>query len=149
MPGGESTSISNLLKTSGMKNAIMEGCNQGLPLWGTCAGLILISNEVQEKSPIPLKLLDVSTSRNYYGRQIDSFIEYIDFDNYSYEGVFIRAPAITKIGKKIIVLAKSKNDSPVAVRGGSILGTTFHPELTDDLRIHSYFLNMIKERKKN
>ena len=148
MPGGESTSISNLLITSGMRDAIIERHNQGLPLWGTCAGLILISNEVQEKSPNPLKLLNVSTSRNYYGRQIDSFIEYIDFDNYSYEGVFIRAPAITKIGKNINVLARSKNNSPVAVREGPTLGTTFHPELTDDLRIHSYFLNMTKEIKK-
>jgi 5'-phosphate synthase pdxT subunit len=148
MPGGESTSISNLLKTSGMKNEIIKRQNQGLPLWGTCAGLIIISKEVQEKSPEPLKLLDVSTSRNYYGRQIDSFIEYIDFDKYSYEGVFIRAPAIINIGKNVNVLAKSKNNIPVAVREGSILGTTFHPELTDDLRIHSYFLNMTKEVKK-
>ena len=116
-----------------------------MPIWGTCAGLIMISKNILENDPMPLGLIDITTSRNYYGRQIDSFIENIKFDSYEnlFEAVFIRAPAILNIGKDIKIIAKSDDNIPVAVRHNNILGTSFHPELTRDLRIHKYFKEMI------
>ena len=116
-----------------------------MPIWGTCAGLIMISKQISENDPKPLGLLDITTSRNYYGRQIDSFIENIKFDSYEnlFEAVFIRAPAIINVGKDIKIIAKSDDNIPVAVRHNNILGTSFHPELTRDLRIHKYFKEMI------
>lgn len=145
IPGGESTAISKLLKFTKLDAKIKEKCSEGMPIWGTCAGLIMISKNILENEPIPLGLIDITTSRNYYGRQIDSFIENIKFDSYEnlFEAVFIRAPAILNIGKDIKIIAKSDDNIPVAVRHNNILGTSFHPELTRDLRIHKYFKEMI------
>ena len=145
IPGGESTAISKLLKFTKLDAKIKEKCSEGMPIWGTCAGLIMISKQISENDPKPLGLLDITTSRNYYGRQIDSFIENIKFDSYEnlFEAVFIRAPAIINVGKDIKIIAKSDDNIPVAVRHNNILGTSFHPELTRDLRIHKYFKEMI------
>ncbi len=145
IPGGESTAISKLLKFTKLDAKIKEKCSEGMPIWGTCAGLIMISKNILENDPMPLGLIDITTSRNYYGRQIDSFIENIKFDSYEnlFEAVFIRAPAILNIGKDIKIIAKSDDNIPVAVRHNNILGTSFHPELTRDLRIHKYFKEMI------
>ena len=145
IPGGESTAISKLLKFTKLDAKIKEKCSEGMPIWGTCAGLIMISKNILENDPKPLGLLDITTSRNYYGRQIDSFIENIKFDSYEnlFEAVFIRAPAIINVGKDIKIIAKSDDNIPVAVRHNNILGTSFHPELTRDLRIHKYFKEMI------
>jgi len=145
IPGGESTAISKLLKFTKLDVKIKEKCSEGMPIWGTCAGLIMISKNILENDPMPLGLIDITTSRNYYGRQIDSFIENIKFDSYEnlFEAVFIRAPAILNIGKDIKIIAKSDDNIPVAVRHNNILGTSFHPELTRDLRIHKYFKEMI------
>ena len=105
----------------------------------------MISKDIKEGDPKPLGLLDITTSRNYYGRQIDSFVENIQFnsDENLFEAVFIRAPAIVALGQDVKIIAKSSNDMPVAVRQNNILGTSFHPELTSDLRIHKYFIEMI------
>ena len=145
IPGGESTTISKLLKFTKLDAKIKEKCSEGMPIWGTCAGLIMISKNILENDPMPLGLIDITTSRNYYGRQIDSFIENIKFDSYEnlFEAVFIRAPAIINVGKDIKIIAKSDDNIPVAVRHNNILGTSFHPELTRDLRIHKYFKEMI------
>ena len=144
IPGGESTTISKLLKISKLDREIITKSKNGMPLWGTCAGLILISNNIIEGDPHPLQLIDLKTSRNFYGRQIDSFVEKISLlnDEDEFEAIFIRAPKIMEIGKNIDILAFSNDNSPVAVQSENILGTTFHPELTDDLRIHKHFIGM-------
>ena len=144
IPGGESTTISKLLKISNLDSEIITKSKSGMPLWGTCAGLILISKKIIEDDPIPLKLIDVKTSRNFYGRQVDSFVEKIDLydDKKEFEAIFIRAPKIMEIGKNVDILAFTNDNSPVAVQCKNILGTTFHPELTDDLRIHKHFIGM-------
>lgn len=144
IPGGESTTISKLLKISRLDNEIISKVKSGMPLWGTCAGLILISKKIVEGEPFPLELLNVETSRNFYGRQIDSFVEKINFseDKNEFEAIFIRAPKIMGIGKNVDILATTNDNSPVAVQYKNILGTTFHPELTDDLRIHKHFVEM-------
>jgi len=145
IPGGESTTISKLLKSTKLDKSLVEKSSEGMPIWGTCAGLIMISKDIKEGDPKPLGLLDITTSRNYYGRQIDSFVENIQFnsDENLFEAVFIRAPAIIELGQDVKTIAKSSNDMPVAVRQNNILGTSFHPELTSDLRIHKYFIEMI------
>jgi len=144
IPGGESTTISKLLKISNLDSEIITKSKNGMPLWGTCAGLILISKKIIEDDPIPLKLMDIKTSRNFYGRQVDSFVEKIDLfdDKKEFEAIFIRAPKIMEIGKNVDILAITNDNSPVAVQCENILGTTFHPELTDDLRIHKHFIGM-------
>ena len=144
IPGGESTTISKLLKISNLDSEIITKSKNGMPLWGTCAGLILISKKIIENDPIPLKLIDIKTSRNFYGRQVDSFVEKIDLfdDKKEFEAIFIRAPKIMEIGKNVDILAFTNDNSPVAVQSENILGTTFHPELTDDLRIHKHFIGM-------
>ena len=144
IPGGESTTISKLLKISNLDSEIITKSQSGMPLWGTCAGLILISKKIIEDDPIPLKLIDVKTSRNFYGRQVDSFVEKIDLydEKKEFEAIFIRAPKIMEIGKNVDILAITNDNSPVAVQCENILGTTFHPELTDDLRIHKHFIGM-------
>ena len=147
IPGGESTTISKLLKTSKLDSEIITKVKNGMPLWGTCAGLILISNNVIEGDPHPLELIDIKTSRNFYGRQVDSFVEKIFLidDNNVFEAIFIRAPKIMEFGKNVDILATTNDKTPVAVQCNNILGTTFHPELTDDLRIHNHFIEMGKK----
>ena len=144
IPGGESTTISKLLNISNLDSEIISKSKKGMPLWGTCAGLILISNKIIEGDPDPLKILDIKTSRNFYGRQVDSFVEKINLfnDKDKFEAIFIRAPKIMEIGKNIDIIALTNDNSPVAVQSKNILGTTFHPELTDDLRIHKHFIKM-------
>ncbi len=148
IPGGESTTISILLNISNLDSEIIIKSKNGMPLWGTCAGLILISDKIIEEDPSPLKLINVKTSRNFYGRQVDSFVEKIDLfsDEIEFEAIFIRAPKIIEIGKNVDILATTNNNSPVAVQSKNILGTTFHPELTDDLRIHQHFIEMISNK---
>ena len=144
IPGGESTTISKLLVSSQLGKEIISRVEQGMPVWGTCAGLILISSKVEEGDPIPLNLIDAHTSRNFYGRQVDSFVEQIQFmeSKKKFEAIFIRAPKILKIGKNVEVLSQSGDNTPVAIQTKNILGTSFHPELTDDLRIHRHFADM-------
>ena len=141
IPGGESTTISKLLSSTKMDKVIIKKALEGFPIWGTCAGLILISNKIIENAPEPLKLINITTSRNFYGRQIDSFEETLEIEDYSnFRGVFIRAPAITDIGKtKAIAYCRNK---VVGCVEGQNMALTFHPELTND----SYFHKMWIER---
>ena len=144
LPGGESTVQGKLLREEGLLEPVQEAIKSGLPVFGTCAGLILLANELTNDSNVYFGTMDVTVKRNAYGRQLGSFRADLKFKGIgSYPAVFIRAPYIEKAEKDVEVLAEC-DGKIVAVRQKNMLATAFHPELTDDLRIHSYFLNMIK-----
>lgn len=153
IPGGESTVIGRLAEANGMLERIKEKISSGLPVFGICAGLILLSKDAKDKTvgkteqPI-LNMLDVKVERNSFGRQGESFeTELVIEDcNPSFNGVFIRAPSILSIGDKVQSICEF-DGKPVAVRQNNMLGTTFHPELTNDASLHEYFTSMIKESK--
>ena len=150
LPGGESTTIGKLLARFGMDVAIQRAAHQGKPIYGTCAGLILLAREIAagtgERGGQPtLGLLDVVVARNAFGRQVDSFEAALDIPLLGAEplrAVFIRAPSIVKTGPEVKTLATYDGQS-VFVRQGTIWGSAFHPELTDDDRIHRLFLSQV------
>ncbi|MCH5155454.1 MAG: pyridoxal 5'-phosphate synthase glutaminase subunit PdxT [Clostridiales bacterium] len=141
IPGGESTTLRRLLNEFNLLIPIKERILAGMPVWGTCAGLILLANRVEGEYPC-LSVLDVDVKRNAYGRHSESFVGEGDFDGMYINMVFIRAPFITRVGDNVTVLAEC-NDRPVAVRQGNVLATVFHPEMTRDNRVHKYFCGMI------
>ncbi len=146
MPGGESTTFSYLMDLYHLKEPIREMAGAGVPIWGTCAGLIMMARELTEDQPIPLRLMDIQVIRNAFGRQVDSFEADVDVEPLGPEkftAVFIRAPVIAQVGEGIRVLSRLEDGRPVAVRQGNLLGTSFHPELTDDPRLHRYFLSLV------
>jgi 5'-phosphate synthase pdxT subunit len=144
IPGGESTTFMRLLHEFKLTQALKEYA-QNKPVFGTCAGCIILASGVDDLPYPPLDLIDIVVQRNAYGRQRESFIDDIrlDLPEYQglYEGVFIRAPKIIKAGNAVTVLAKHGND-PVMVSSNGILACTFHPELTEDTLIHKYFLDV-------
>ena len=147
MPGGESTTMSKLLDSSELREPLGALLADGLPVLGTCAGLILLAREVLDGRPDQQSFgaIDVSVRRNGYGRQRDSFeaeLEVRGIAGPSFPGVFIRAPVVERIGADVDVLAEYA-DEPVLVRGGTMWGSTFHPELSGDLRVHQQFLQEI------
>ena len=151
LPGGESTTIIKLMQRVGLDAAIKDRIADGMPAFGTCAGMILLSKRIEGRPEQPtLGVLDVTVARNAFGRQIDSFEADIPFeadiaaDNRPVRGVFIRAPYATEIGAGVQVLAHFE-ERIVGVRQGNLLAIAFHPELTDDTRLHEYFVNMVKE----
>lgn len=137
LPGGESTTISRLLYQEGIDEEIREFVADGKPLLATCAGLIVASRDAKDDRVRTLDILDVSVDRNAFGRQKDSFEAALDVAGLEspFPAVFIRAPAIDDVRADVEVLA-TVDGRPVAVRQGNVLGTSFHPELTDDSRIH-------------
>lgn len=150
MPGGESTTIGKLLKRFGLDLEIVKRFKAGkLAIWGTCAGAILIAKEIVGREQADsLKLMDITIERNAYGRQVDSFETELDFDfgaeksnKQKIPAVFIRAPKIKSVGKNVKVLAKYEGEV-IAAREGKLFATTFHPEMTDDLKVHQYFVRM-------
>jgi len=145
IPGGESTTISNLLFKEGVAEEILR--KKEMPIMGTCAGLIILSSYNLDGVQ-SLKLMDITVTRNAFGRQVDSFEMLLEVKGFSsrYNGIFIRAPAIINAGKDVEVLAKVDNYI-VAAQQGNKLALAFHPELTDDLRFHSYFINMIQNSR--
>lgn len=144
MPGGESTTIANLLEKSGLFFEIKERGQNGFPIYGTCAGEILLAKEVTNHSKSYLGLIDIAVRRNAYGRQIDSFEADLNIKNIgAFHAVFIRAPIIERVGPKVEILAEH-NSIPVMAQQKGILVSSFHPELTGDLRIHEYFLKLIE-----
>lgn len=145
IPGGESTTLRRLMDSFELTTPIRERIIAGMPVWGTCAGLILLASHVDGETPC-LDLLDVDVKRNAYGRQIDSFVADGDFAGMYMPMVFIRAPKITRVGEGVEVLAEHDGD-PVAVRQGNVLATAFHPEMTRDNRAHKYFLSMIDAKE--
>ena len=137
LPGGESTTMWKLFETGRWERAIREFAASGRPILGTCAGAILLAREVTHPSQKGMGLLDISVQRNAYGRQLDSFIGQADAPELggSLPAVFIRAPKIFRVGREVETLARLSGE-PVLVRQGNILAATFHPELTEDERIH-------------
>jgi 5'-phosphate synthase pdxT subunit len=147
LPGGESTTMSMLLASSGLDSAVAERLREGMPVLGTCAGLILLAREVHDGRPDQrsFAVLDVSVVRNGYGRQRESFeasVAIPDVGPDPFVGVFIRAPRITRTGGEVEVLA-SVGPDPVLVRQGNVLAAAFHPELAGDLRLHQLFLERV------
>ncbi len=142
IPGGESTTISKLLRKWDLFDLIKTEVRDGLPVFGTCAGLILLANEVQNGPP-SLELMDVTIERNFYGRQIESFesrLEVVDgLSEEELQGVFIRAPRVNRVGPGVEILARYGED-PVLLQEENILAAAFHPELTDNNGVHGYFL---------
>ncbi|MFB6290329.1 MAG: pyridoxal 5'-phosphate synthase glutaminase subunit PdxT [Candidatus Bipolaricaulia bacterium] len=149
IPGGESTTISKLLRKWDLFEPIRREAKDGFPIFGTCAGLILLAREVHNGPPT-LELMDITLKRNAYGRQIESFESELEFESSGEEvtrgrsitGVFIRAPQVTRVGPNVEKLANHEG-LPVLVREDNLLGATFHPELTDNYEIHEYFLTEI------
>jgi 5'-phosphate synthase pdxT subunit len=148
LPGGESTTLVHLMKKHGLWDAVY-GYGLNRPVFGTCAGLIVLASEVVTDYVETLGLLNVSVSRNAYGRQVDSFIDTIDLrigdEKNTFEGIFIRAPKIVAFNGGVEALAWHKRDV-VLVRNEHILAASFHPELTDDRRLHDYFIRIIESR---
>jgi len=150
IPGGESTTIIRLLKNFGIYDILREKIVNGLPVFGTCAGMILLSNGISSHiDQETLNLMNYKVSRNDYGRQIDSFDARIMIDGLGESpvpAVFIRAPRIIEISDSVQILSEYRG-SPVMVREKNMLAASFHPELTDDTRVHSYFISMISKYK--
>lgn len=145
LPGGESTVQGKLLREEGLFGPVQKAIGGGLPVFGTCAGLILLANKLSNDPNVYFGTLDATVKRNAYGRQLGSFSEELDFKGIGkFPSVFIRAPYIESVEKSAEVLAEH-NGKIVAVREGHMLATAFHPELTDDLRVHAYFLDMIRK----
>ena len=143
IPGGESTAIGKLAKIYGLDREITKKGKEGMPIFGTCAGMILLANKVVGNEQIRFNLIDIVVERNAFGRQVDSFevdLNIEDFTGKPFRAVFIRAPYIKKIGSDVKVLAKFKGKIIMAQQK-NILVSSFHPELTDDLRVHKYFLS--------
>lgn len=146
IPGGESTAIGKLAVKYGLQEAIQRFATSGKPVYGTCAGMILISKDVGRDQPL-LGLMDVQVARNAFGRQIDSFETDLPMPclgDAPFPAIFIRAPKIAGVGEGVEVLASLPDGTPVAAREGQMLVTSFHPELSDDLRLHRYFLDMVE-----
>lgn len=142
IPGGESTTIYKLLRQYSIYEEIGRRISEGMPVMGTCAGIILLSSRTNDDRVEGLGALDVEINRNAYGRQIDSFMDDVDVEGIGkFRAVFIRAPVIEVYGK-VEVLSEYRGKA-IMVRQGNILGMTFHPELTSDFRIHSLFIDMI------
>jgi len=146
IPGGESTTIGKLLRKFGLRDEIIKRAEKHLPIYGTCAGAILLAKKIAGyQKADALGLMDIEIERNAYGRQIDSFETDISFDFGGHKrkipAIFIRAPKITSVGKSCKILARYKNGI-VAVKEKNFLVTTFHPELTEDLSVHKFFIEM-------
>ncbi len=144
IPGGESSTFLKLLGEQGMKK--LRDFVHTKPTFGTCAGAILLANEVENPTQEGLGALDIRVRRNAYGRQLESSIREGTFGNAPLEMVFIRAPKIARVGAGVEVLAKEGND-PVLVRKGKVMAATFHPELSDDTRVHRAFLDLVRNGK--
>ncbi len=149
IPGGESTTIGKLIEIFGLADLIRERNRQGsLAVFGTCAGMVLVAQNIFDgiKEQPRLGLMDITVQRNAFGRQKESFETDLDFKSFNspLTAVFIRAPIIEKAGPAVETLAELP-EGVVAARQGSLLATSFHPELTDDLRIHQFFINICRE----
>ncbi len=147
IPGGESTTIVQLIDIYDLRDVIRDKVKSGLPTWGTCAGMIVLADRLTDRRPDPLRLMNIDVSRNAFGRQVDSFEQDLDIDGVDgppFRAVFIRAPVVNSIGAGTEILARLDDGRPVAVRQGRLLATSFHPELTDDSRVHQLFVRMIE-----
>jgi len=148
LPGGESTTMRRLIDKYDFMDSLKEFAQSGKPMFGTCAGLILLASSIEGYDEPHIGVMDVHVARNSFGRQKDSFEANLDVAGVAddFTAVFIRAPHIISAGENVEVLAKHE-DRIVAAREGQFLGCSFHPELTDDHRLTGYFVNMVKEAK--
>jgi 5'-phosphate synthase pdxT subunit len=150
IPGGESTTITKLMVHYKLKNKIIELAKQGFPIFGTCAGMIVLAGELSSAGGVkPTGVMDIKVNRNAFGRQVESFESEISIPAIGKKpitGVFIRAPLIELVGKEVEVLARLNDGTIVAARQGKLLVCSFHPELTDDTRFHQYFLNIVRAK---
>jgi pyridoxal 5'-phosphate synthase pdxT subunit len=152
IPGGESTTMSHLLRDLDLLEPLRKRLADGLPAYGACAGMILLASEILDagasgREAVPLGALDITVRRNAFGRQVDSFegdVEFSGFDE-PVHAVFIRAPWVERVGDGVQVLARAAGH-PVAVRQGPVLATAFHPEVTGDRRIHRMFVDIVTGR---
>jgi 5'-phosphate synthase pdxT subunit len=150
VPGGESTTIVRLLKSSGLLDPLQKLARDGFPVWGTCAGMILLAKRLDETGIPALQAMDIAVRRNAFGRQVDSFEADLSIPvlgEAPFHAVFIRAPVIEDIGPGVEVLARLADGTPVAAREGRLLATAFHPELTKDSRFQRYFVEEIAGRR--
>ena len=143
IPGGESTTIYKLMMESGIYDKVVEMALDGMPIMGTCAGVIILSKNTNDSRVRGMGLMDLEIQRNGYGRQWDSFIENVDIKYIGeFPAVFIRAPTIlNQSGCEVMATLREK---PIMVRKDNIIGLTFHPELTENTKIHEYFLSVTK-----
>lgn len=141
IPGGESTTLKILMRRHGLDHAIRSRASEAMPVWGTCMGMILLAQRIQGRDEGALGLMDVEVERNAFGSQVHSFEEWIEVCGLQepFHAVFIRAPAVTSMGQEVSPLATARGRI-VAVVQGKLLGTSFHPELTPDRRMHELFL---------
>lgn len=146
IPGGESTTIGKLMKKYGIDKEIKKKYSEGMSIYGTCAGAILLAKEIVGSKQIKLGLMNISIKRNDYGRQADSFEAELDVFGKPFNGVFIRAPVIDSVQGNCKTLVEFEG-KPVMVEQGNLLVSTFHPELTHDSRIHEYFVKMVGKGK--
>jgi len=145
IPGGESTTFGRLIGDFRLQEPLSAFVRSGRPVWGTCAGMIMLANHASDLEFPTLQAIDIEVDRNAYGRQVDSFeadIEVPALGSETYHAIFIRAPVVASVGPDVDVLATCQ-ERPVAVKQGAILATSFHPELTADTRFHRLFLDMI------
>ncbi len=144
LPGGESSTMSQLLESSGLFHEIDMRLNSGFPVFGTCAGMILLANNILDGRDDQrcFHAIDISVRRNAFGRQVDSFEADIDTNVGTFHGVFIRAPRIEHVGESVQVLGTYKNE-PVLVRNNNVLAASFHPEISGDTRLHEYFVSSV------
>ncbi len=144
IPGGESTTISLLMDSFNLREPIRAMAERGLPLWGTCAGMIMLSKNVRDDRVRSLELMDLAVVRNAFGRQIDSFeldLQVPALGGEPFRAIFIRAPIVDTVGEGVEVLARLPDGRVAAARQGKMLATAFHPELTGDTRFHRLFLS--------
>ncbi|MFB4474866.1 pyridoxal 5'-phosphate synthase glutaminase subunit PdxT [Oceanobacillus caeni] len=148
LPGGESTTMRKLIDRYRFFEALKEFSNKGIPIFGTCAGMVLIAKEIIDSNTSHLNLMDISVKRNAFGRQVDSFVTALDVRglNDPFNAIFIRAPYIESAGKNVEILA-TYDGKIVAAKQDHILVSSFHPELTDDNRFLELFVEMVKEPK--
>jgi len=152
IPGGESTTFCRLMEDFNLYRPVGAFVQTGAPVWGTCAGMIVLSRNASDLDFPTLEALDIEVLRNAYGRQVDSFETDLDIaalGEEPFHAVFIRAPVVASVGPGVEVMATVRSEpagreEPVAVRQGSVMATSFHPELTNDARFHSYFISLVR-----
>ena len=150
IPGGESTTIAKLMRTSDLLEPLRLLAGTGFPMWGTCAGMILLAKRLDASGLPALEAMDIGVQRNAFGRQVDSFEADLSVPALGpapYHAVFIRAPIITDVGPGVEVLARLPNGTPVAAREKHLLASAFHPELTADPRLHRFFLHCVADSR--
>jgi pyridoxal 5'-phosphate synthase pdxT subunit len=150
IPGGESTTIVRLMRSSGLLEPLRTLAQDDLPIWGTCAGMIVLAKWLDETGVPALQAMDITVRRNAFGRQADSFetdLPIPALGDDPFHAVFIRAPIIEEVGPAVKIVARLADGTPVAARERRLLATAFHPELTSDTRLHRFFLDQFVVRR--